>query len=66
MHAHQTYPIDFNSQSYSTLLDGTSVRFDIVENAPDTPEWSNVLINKDIRIVGFKQVRIPFRCCPTS
>lgn len=66
MHVHQTYPIDFNSQSYPTLLDGTSVRFDIVKGDPNAPEWSNVLVNKDIRIVGSKEVRTFFRCYPTN
>lgn len=66
MGMHQTYPIDFNFQSYSTLLDGISVQFDIVEGDPNSPEWSNVLVNKDIRIVGSKEVRIPFRYCSTG
>jgi hypothetical protein len=66
MHVHQTYPIDFKSQNYSTLLDGSSVRFDVVKGDPNIPEWSNVLVNKDMRIVGSKEVRIPFRCCTTS
>lgn len=54
-HIIPTYPIDFSSQSYPTLLDGTSIRFDIAKGDPDTPEWSNVLVNKEIRIVGFKE-----------
>lgn len=66
MHVHQTYPIDFNSQNYPTLLDGTSVRFDMTEGDPNAPEWTNALVNQDIRIVGSKEVRIPFRCYPTS
>lgn len=61
MHGHQTHPIDFNSQSYPTLLDGTFVRFDVVKGDPNTPKWSNVLVNKDIRIVGSKEVRISSR-----
>lgn len=64
MHAQQTYPIDFNSQSYPTLLDGTSVQFDVVKG--DVPEWSNVFVNKDIHVVGFKEVRIPFRHYPAG
>jgi len=54
-HMVPTHPIDFNSQSYPTLLDSTSVRFDIVKGDPNTPKWSNVLVNKDIRIVGSKE-----------
>lgn len=61
MHGRQTYPINFSSQSYPTLLDGTSIRFDIVKGDPNTPEWSNVLVNEGIRIVGSKEVQISFR-----
>jgi len=53
-HMIPTYPIDFNSQTYSTLLDGTSVTFDVVKGDSNAPEWSNVLVNRDIRIVGSK------------
>jgi len=63
---HQTYPIEFNSQTYPTLLGGTSVKFDVVEGDPNAPEWSNVLVNKDIRIVGSKEVRISFRYRPPT
>jgi len=54
-HMIPTYPIDFNSQSYPTLLDGSFVRFDVVKGDPNIPEWSNVLVNKDMRIVGSKE-----------
>jgi len=54
-HMIPSYPIDFNSQAYPTLLDGTSVKFDMVKGDPNAPEWSNVLVNKDIRIVGSKE-----------
>lgn len=66
MHGRQTYPIDFNSQAYPTLLDGTSVRFDATKGGPDALEWSNVLVNNNIRIVGSKEVGISFRYCPAS
>lgn len=58
MYGHQAHPIDFHSQTYPSLLDDVSVRFDAVNGDPNAPEWSNVLVNKDIRIVGFKEVRI--------
>ena len=65
-HETQVYPINFDTQSYPTLLDGTTV--DIVKGDPGSraPEWSNVLVNKDIRIIGSKEVRISFWKCPTS
>jgi len=65
-HGRQTYPIDFNSQTYNTLLDGTFIKFDAAKGNPNAPEWSNVLVNSNIRIVGSKEVRIPFRYHPTS
>lgn len=66
LHGRQTYPIDFNSQTYPTLLDGTSVRFDVTKGVPDALEWSKVLVNNNIRIVGSKEVGISFRYCPAS
>jgi hypothetical protein len=66
MHVHQTYPIDFNSQSYPTLLDGTSVRFDVVKGDPNASGVVQRASKQDMRIVGSKEVRIPFRCCTTS
>ena len=66
MHEHQTYPIDFSSKTYPTLLDDTSVQFDVVKGDPNAPEWSNVVVNKDIRIVGSREVRTPFRYHSTS
>lgn len=54
-HMIPAHPIDFNSQSYPTLLDGTSVRFDVVKGDPGAPEWSNVLVNGDVHIVGFRE-----------
>jgi len=55
VHMIPTYPIDFNSQVYPTLLDGTSVKFDVTKGGSDALEWSNVLVNNNIRIVGSKE-----------
>ena len=65
-HEHQTSPIDFNSKIYPTLLDSASVQFDVVKGDPSAPKWSNVLVNKDIRIVGSREVRISFRYHPAN
>jgi len=54
-HMIPTYPIDFSSQTYPTLLDGTSVKFGVAKGDPDALEWSNVLVNDNIRIVGSKE-----------
>jgi len=54
-HMIPTSPIDFNSKIYPTLLDGASVQFDVVEGDPSAPKWSNVLVNKDFRIVGSRE-----------
>jgi len=54
-HMIPTHPIDFNSQTYSTLLDGTFIKFDVVKGNPNAPEWSNVLVNSSIHIVGSKE-----------
>lgn len=64
MHGHQTHPIDFHSQTYPTLLDGISVEFDVADGNPNAPEWSNAVVNKDIRIVGSKEVWASFRYPP--
>lgn len=52
--------VDFHSKTYNTLLDGKSVKFELVEGGEvDTPEWSRVQIDEDIHILGSKRVRTP-------
>jgi len=48
-------PIDFDSKTYDTLLDGTSVKFEVVGKETDAPEWSRVLIDEDNHILGSKK-----------
>jgi hypothetical protein len=49
-------PIEFDSRSYETLLEGKSVEFRLAEGGEEeAPEWSRVEIDQEIHIVGFKQ-----------
>jgi len=55
-HIIPTSPVEFDSKTYETLLDGKSVGFEVLDSGEtDAPEWSRVQIDKDMRIIGSKE-----------
>ncbi|KAI0031237.1 hypothetical protein K488DRAFT_79159 [Vararia minispora EC-137] len=50
-------PIDIGLHSFPTLVEGRNVTFEEVEGDLSQPDWTRVLLNGEIRLLGKKEAR---------